>query len=455
MFFAILSRELHEAFTSFTLLSILGVMAVLVPLTAYAQAARYQAVIGDHAQRRAVFERQNNPEVMTISRAVPELLPVSNGTFFNSPAGIILLGATATRSSASEDQRPLDWLFSSVDLTRIIGIFMSLMVIILSHDTITRERERGTLKLLLAGAVPRRTVLAGKLAAIHALVAVILLTATLLYVLSLRLFGAGLLDTLSKHPGELGMLTVCALLTLSTYAALGTFISTCVRQSALALTLAVAAWVTTVLIWPSVVPHLAVSLRPVASKQYAQREIHAAQVSLVDSEREELLRSARELTTRGAGVEEAWGKYVEIKRRWLQRKREELEGLTQQREQQLRSQQSIAASLLLASPYGAFSEMANTLCETGLEEYRRFTDGVRRYQSDTFAPVSFKAFSASEPWKGIPEKPAAFDVPGFSLPPLALEAKLDAVARPAGILVAATTLLIVISFLKFDRYDVR
>ena len=48
------------------------------------------------------------------------------------------------------------------DLVFIIGVFLSLMVFLLSYDSISGEREEGTLRLVFSYNVPRDTFLLGK-----------------------------------------------------------------------------------------------------------------------------------------------------------------------------------------------------------------------------------------------------------------------------------------------------
>jgi len=57
---------------------------------------------------------------------------------------------------------PLNRFFPSFDLPLIVIYILSLMVFIFSHDTVSRERELGTLKLLLSYSMSRSTVIMGK-----------------------------------------------------------------------------------------------------------------------------------------------------------------------------------------------------------------------------------------------------------------------------------------------------
>ena len=51
---------------------------------------------------------------------------------------------------------------SQIDWTFIIGYILSLIALLFTFDAISGERERGTLRLMLANSIPRHTVLLGK-----------------------------------------------------------------------------------------------------------------------------------------------------------------------------------------------------------------------------------------------------------------------------------------------------
>ncbi len=57
---------------------------------------------------------------------------------------------------------PLRFLFGVPDFVFLCGTLVSLVVILLAHDSVAREREQGTLRLLLAGPISRGTVVLGK-----------------------------------------------------------------------------------------------------------------------------------------------------------------------------------------------------------------------------------------------------------------------------------------------------
>src|SRR5262245_33276380 len=152
MFQSLFRRELRETFFSFTFLSALVALTVLVPLSAYIQARYYRRMVEDYTLRQKIHRAENGVQSAVLSRPLPPLLPFFNGVLDRLPDEFRLRNDTATTDPLSGDLTPLDRLFPKVDLSFIVGVLLTLITILLAQGRIAREREQGTLKLILAGA---------------------------------------------------------------------------------------------------------------------------------------------------------------------------------------------------------------------------------------------------------------------------------------------------------------
>ncbi len=63
------------------------------------------------------------------------------------------------------EKNPLLVIFPTLDISLIFKIVLSILALLIAYDTISGERERGTLKLMLSGTAARHQVLTGKLLA--------------------------------------------------------------------------------------------------------------------------------------------------------------------------------------------------------------------------------------------------------------------------------------------------
>ena len=70
----------------------------------------------------------------------------------------------------------MDWAF-------IIGYVLSLIALLFTFDSVSGEREQGTLRLMLANSIPRHTVLIGKF--LGALISI-----TIPFLLAVQIHGA-------------------------------------------------------------------------------------------------------------------------------------------------------------------------------------------------------------------------------------------------------------------------
>lgn len=66
-------------------------------------------------------------------------------------------------SANSKSSNPLLSLYGAFDLTFVVAVMLSLLAIMISFDAICGEKERGTLRLQLANALPRDTLILGKM----------------------------------------------------------------------------------------------------------------------------------------------------------------------------------------------------------------------------------------------------------------------------------------------------
>ncbi len=148
----------------------------------------------------------------------------------------------APKASQLMKTRALDWVF-------IIGGLLSLMALLFTFDAFSGEKERGTLKLVMAQSLPRHTLLWGKfLGALLALALVLslALVVNLLFVLALSKVNLGLVEA-GCIVGMVGL----ALLYLACFVALGLWVSIRSSTTRSSLVGVLLLWVCGVLLWPT------------------------------------------------------------------------------------------------------------------------------------------------------------------------------------------------------------
>ena len=112
---------------------------------------------------------------------------------------------------------------SQIDWTFIIGYILSLIALLFTFDAISGEREHGTLRLTLANAIPRHTVLIGKF--LGALVSITIPFMLAMLVNLLMISSASEVHLNTEAWGRLGIILFIALLYTCLFLALGLLVS--------------------------------------------------------------------------------------------------------------------------------------------------------------------------------------------------------------------------------------
>jgi ABC-2 type transport system permease protein len=156
-------------------------------------------------------------------------------------------------SGASADLGGMGWLSPAM----VYQLFGPLLVILLGHGLIAREREAATLATLLAQGTPGRVLMAGKALALLSFVVVLLLPLA---------WSAGLAVRAGEDLLAAGALMCAYLLYLSIWGALALLASALLTRRSAVLVALVTLWIALTLVLPAVAVSAASSAAPMAGK---------------------------------------------------------------------------------------------------------------------------------------------------------------------------------------------
>ena len=148
----------------------------------------------------------------------------------------------APKASQLLKTQAIDWVF-------IIGGLLSLMALLFTFDAFIGEKERGTLKLVMAQSLPRHTLLLGKFLGAMLTLALVLslaLVVNLLIVLALSQVNLGLVEA-GRIVGMVGL----SLLYLACFVGLGLWVSIWSSTTRSSLMGVLLLWTCGVLLWPA------------------------------------------------------------------------------------------------------------------------------------------------------------------------------------------------------------
>ena len=163
----------------------------------------------------------------------------------------------------SKYANPLFTLFSAPDLVYIVNIVGSLLALLFAFDAVCGEKQEGTLRLIMANAVPRDLILIAKWIGGYTVLILTFLTAILIALLFAQLTTA--LRFTTAEWSAFALILGVAALYISVFYALGLMVSTLTHRAATSLVLSFLIWVLLVLVIPNTAPILARALAPVPS----------------------------------------------------------------------------------------------------------------------------------------------------------------------------------------------
>ena len=293
--------------------------------------------------------------------------------------------ATPNRDNLDPEVTKVDWGF-------IIGYVLSLLALLFTFDSISDERESGTLRLMLANAIPRHTVLAGKF--LGALIS-ISIPFTLAVLVNLLVISTSSDVYLGAEAwGRLGIIYCIALLYTGVFLVLGLLVSARVQRSAVSLVILLLAWVTLVVFMPGTLASIA-----------GHSSSSSLRTDLGFWERRE------EFDTRWHEARQDRRKQLQLSGEYVTKDAEQRERSHEEHLQRRISQVNRARTITRLSPVTIVEHLLDSFAGTGFERHMQFLENVQSYarqfrefivDTDRADPESLHIIGVRE---GVSQKP--------------------------------------------------
>lgn len=382
MFKLILYKELREIIGTTKFAVTFGICSILIILAFFTGIKTYQTGMQEYNASKAAnlrqFESVTNWEEISGHRVFlpPEplatlVMGISNDL---GRAADIDGSSTPIARDSNYSEQPVFAVFRFLDLEFVFQIILSLFAILFAFDAINGEKERGTLSLSFANAVPRAHYILGKLIGSFLALALPLLVPVLIGVSLLPLMGI----TLSN--GEwvrLGLFVVSGLLYLGVFLTLSVFISCLTQRSSSAFLFLLVIWVFSVLILPRASVLIAGNMVEVPSMEeinYQRRQLMRQNFKEMD---EKLFGFIRTMERPEPGkndpelIEKNQKRINELLQEIMDENNRKLENLTsrllEERHNVQGQQEKLAFRISRISPTAVFTLAGTTLCGTSLD----------------------------------------------------------------------------------------
>ena len=345
----------------------------------------------------------------------------------------------------------IDWIF-------IISLILSFVALLLTYDSICGEREAGTLRLMLAGSIPRHTILLGKYFGTMITLGIPLLLGllvNLIIVTSSKVSAFGTLDWLKTIP-----IALLSFLYLSIFVLLGMFVSSRMSRSTSSMVILLLVWVGLVIVIPSFGRIISNALHKLPSRAELNGEI--SQV---------LSQIKGENFGPGAGSWNSYNDNPPAAAKYYNAQTDAKNRIMEKHINQMIIQADTGRRLTRISPAVIYQRASETVACTGMYRCVNLYQQVKRYQQsfkeyirskDTEDPDSlhllfqFPSEWVAENWGAISKKPVDFDtVPKFQERDPALARSLQGATWDIGLLALFNLAFFAVSYVSFLRYDVR
>jgi len=407
MFGSLLLKEIQESMHNYRFLITLLLCILLIPLGTFVSLRDYEQRLANYNQSMQLYHESSQGNIGT-GFSAKGFRPPSSLSFLATGLEEHLPSLVNTNNTGNywfdyenEMTNPISLLFGRLDLLFCVGFVLSILALIFTFNSVSGEKEKGTLRLLFSNAVPRWQLYTAKVTGNFIVFAVPFIFALLVSMIivnlssSLNLFSAAIFPAFVVFV-FLSMLFILAMLNL------GMLISSLTHSSMTSMISLLLVWIVLVLVVPKASPMLAQAIYPVQASQVVNMEKQAVQSDLndeLDKQRAELLeRVASEYGMPNADLllsfnnqsvseqarEQAMKQYDSqaqpLEDRYKKMISVALKKIDDDYENKKQVQASLAANLSRVSPVSCFTYLISELAGTSLLELKNFKDNARRFQ---------------------------------------------------------------------------
>ena len=470
----LIEKEIRDLLGSAKFVITFAACALLIILAFYVGAARYKLNLRQYEASRS--------EVMRSMSGITDWFEVENINIFLPPQPLASLvsgidndiGRTAHISGRgsipTEDSRynedPIFAIFRFIDLQFVFAVVLSLFAILLGYDSISGEKERGTLKLSFANSVPKRTYILGKILGSLITMAVAI---SLALAIGLFLFLIMGINLSGDEWLRLVLIVFSGGLFFSAFLVMSIFVSAITHRSSNSFLILLVVWVIFVHIVPRASVLLAArSVDVISVDEIAYRKT-VLNAQLHEEFRDGMMNFAIKSTVESPGDHvKSINEYIDSLSEIRQSKMDELSlRLAEQRHNAQRTQENLSMNISRVSPVTSFSLAAANLAGTSTKLKNQFYDEAKNYQRQFGSflkektgvnPASAIRISVKTDADTEPEKPEPIDtgeLPAFAFRDNSTGESVKAAVVDMGILSMFNIIFFAGAFIAFVRYDVR
>ncbi|MFC1718015.1 ABC transporter permease subunit [Candidatus Poribacteria bacterium] len=397
----------------------------LAVLLAYVLLGDYQIQLENH-DRLASMSQDELGKLMAyknlkpIIYKPPEVLAIFSkgveGNMGNSAR--VSIGEVPEIKSATTSKNPLLSVFPVLDIALIFKLVISVLAILVAYDTISGEREDGTLRLIMSNSVPRHQMLFGK--SIGGMITLGIPIAIGFLMISLILESSPVVELTGGHWARIALMFLLSLIMVSVLLNLGLLLSSITKRSSDTLIFLLFLWVLFVLVIPNGSAYLAKRIKPIEPRERIDSQVQEVWRRYQDEFSDFSGRTPWPNNASQSDASDPWGGYhafasknliiykqkryafgeplrIKYADRAYQAERSYLEGMMRQKR--------LAESISRASPIAIYENLINGLSRTDIQSFESFAGQLREYRQQIIDYLyGVKAFSSTRYFAAVKEE---------------------------------------------------
>ena len=244
-------------------------------------------------------------------------------------------------------------IISSLDWTFIVGIFFSLLAILLSYDAVAGEKKQGTLKLVLSNSISRVSLYVGKFLGLLFVTLILFIFGVLINILTISILDGPRITIDTLWP--LCWAFFLSTLYISSFIFTGLAVSSLNHKPAISLVVLLVIWVITVFVVPGVGRLIAERMIDIPT----QAEVQAEAERVAD----ELWESRHPLAANWGG--DPFQEHIPFRAEFINKTNEAVRKVRDSYIEEQLNQIAFSRNLISLSPYGLLSDGMQVVSCTG------------------------------------------------------------------------------------------
>jgi ABC-type transport system involved in multi-copper enzyme maturation permease subunit len=399
-------KEIHEIITNTRSLFVMLICIVLIPLGLYVSTKEYEQKKTAYKDAKQMYEEQSKSrkgmDFIAEGYIPPSPLSIFSGGLSNFMPDKITVNNRGIWQAEDDYgiNNPIGLLFGKIDLYFIITIILSLLAFMFTFNSITGEKESGTLRLIAANAVPRWKIILAKIFGSYIVFLVSYLVGIISGLVLLTL--ATSVPVLSaKYLIPFLVIVFISLLFLFILFNIGILLSIKTRSSSASITAALLIWVLIAIVIPKVSPMIAQVTYPIETEEVINKQKSMKRDEIraeFDKVCVELMKDI--MTEHGCNLEsfDMFGssdpssqavfaeydeKIVDIKTKYEEKEANAIDVISKDYQNRQLVQQNISRNISRISPVSCFTYLINDITNTGQGELLNIESNAKYFIANT------------------------------------------------------------------------